>query len=378
MGDRQQFTTDRDDGRFVETAGFVHATMKAVERPLAFDPDMPAASLPEWRRAVRERLRELMCFPEVAEQPEPRMLWREPRDGYELQKWEAYPEPLAVAPFLVLIPDDAPRPAPAVLCFPGSTRSKEGLAGEGEGEPGQPDDRRFEANKMGRYYAEAGIVAIAADNPGIGELSSEIVPNRFTIVMNLLWLGRNYEGLSTFHKLPILEWARRQDWIDSERIAVSGHSLGAKPALNMMVLDEGIRAMVYNDFVCDFRERAIAMNLSLIAHHQYIPKFVSWFDSPDLMAAVAPRPFLVTEGGRTEHIDRIRHAWELQGAGESFEVHYYPRFADPADRLHEGEPLPEGITMEEYFEYANVDVDQHAFKREVAVPWLARVLDAGR
>ncbi len=373
MADRKQFVSGRDDGRFGTTAGFIHASLKALDQPLAFDPEMPPDDLPRWREQVRAKLHELLRFPEVPPQPEPRMLWREPRDGYELQKWEVYPEPLAAVPFLVLIPDGIPTPAPAVLCFPGSNRTKEGLAGE----PEESDDRHWERNTMALRYARAGIVAIAADNPGVGELRDPVQPDRAVHPINLLWLGRNFEGLTTLHKLPMLDWARGQAWIDSERIAVSGHSLGAKPALNLMVLDERICALVFNDFVCDFRERAIALNLSLIALWQYIPDFCRWFDSPDLLAASAPRHVLITEGGRTVHIERIRRAWEMLRAVGNFEVHYYPRYADPADRLHEGEPMPEGISMEEYFEYANVDVAEHAFKHEIAVPWLARVLGAG-
>lgn len=373
MSDRPHFASGRTDGRFVSTAGFIHATLKALDPVLAFDPEMPAAEFAGWREQVRDRLRELLRFPDVPAQPGPRMLWSEPREGYELQKWECFPEPRSVVPFLVLIPEDIPTPAPAVLCFPGSSRTKEGLAGE----PEESDDRHWGRNTMAQRYARAGIVAIAADNPGVGELCGDVQPNRAVPPVNLLWLGRNFEGLTTWQKLPMLEWARSQPWIDSARIAVSGHSLGAKPALNLMVLDEGIRALVFNDFTCDFRERAIAMNLELIALWQYIPDFCRWFDSPELLAACAPRQVLLTEGGRTVHIERIRGAWELAGAPESFEVHYYPRFADPTDRLHEGEPIPEGISMDEYFEYANIDVVNHAFKHEVAVPWLGRVLGAG-
>jgi len=373
VSDRPQFTSGREDGRFVDTAGFIHASLKALRPALCFDPEIPAEQFPHWRERVRDRLAELLRFPEVPPQPEPRMLWGEPRAGYELQKWECFPEPRSVVPFLVLIPEGVPRPAPAVLCFPGSSRTKEGLAGE----PEESDDRHWARNAMAQRYAREGIVAIAADNPGVGELRSEVQPNRAVHPMNLLWLGRNFEGLTTWQKLPMLEWARSQPWIDPGRIAVSGHSLGAKPALNLMVLDEGIRALVFNDFTCDFRERAVAMNLELIALHQYIPDFSLWFDSPELVAACAPRRVLITEGGRTVHIERIQRAWELLGVSDNVEVHYYPRFTDPADRLHEGEPMPEGLSMEEYYEYANIDVVNHAFKHEVAVPWLARVLCAG-
>ncbi|MGI5820378.1 MAG: alpha/beta hydrolase family protein [Armatimonadota bacterium] len=374
MSGRDVFLSDRDDGRFSSTAAFVHATMRETIPPLRYDPEMAADEMPAWREAVRERLRRLMAFPAVPPQPEPRMLWSEPRDGYELQKWEAFPEPRSVVPFLVLLPEGAPQPAPAVLCFPGSTRTNLGLAGEPEP---HSEDPHWDANRMALHYARAGMVAIAVENPCMGERSSEIGPPRPEVAMNLLWMGRSYEGLSVHEKLPILRWARAQSWIDRTRIAVSGHSLGAKPALILAVLEPEIAAVVYNDFTCDFRERAIATNLAQISAWQYVPGFITWFDYPDLMAAVAPRPLLITEGGRTEHIERVRAAFRALAAEERFEVVYYPKYADPSERPNDGSPLPEGLAPQEYLaEWANVDVPAHCFKPDIAVPWLAEVLRA--
>jgi hypothetical protein len=377
MSDRDFFRSDREDGRFASTAGFVHATIKDNPPALRYDPEMPAGEMTRWREEVREKLRELMQFPDVPEQPKPKMLWSKPREGYELQKWEAYPEPRSVVPYLVLIPEDAPRPAPAVLCFPGSSRTNTGLAGEPEPDS---DDRHWDANRMALHYARAGMVTIAVENPCMGGRSADFGPNRSEVAMNLLWMGRSYEGLSVHEKLPILEWAREQPWIDTACIATSGHSLGAKPALILGALEpERICAVVWNDFTCDFRERAIATNLLQISTWQYVPGFINWFDYPDLMAAVAPRPLLITEGGRTAHIERVREAYRALDAEDRFEVEYYPKYAAPADRPHDGEPLPEGLSQEEYLaEWANVDVPAHSFKPDVAVPWLANVLDAGR
>ena len=59
---------------------------------------------------------------------------------------------------------------------------------------------------------------------------------------------------------------------------------------------------------------------------------------------------------------------------ENLEVVYYPKYATPERRPYDSADLPEGLTMEEYFEYANVDVPEHSFKPNVAVPWLARAL----
>jgi hypothetical protein len=371
-----RFESGRPDGRFVSTAGFVHAYLKANPPRLAFRPSIGVEGCPAWQAEVRDKLREVMHFPGVPDQPPPQHLWTEERDGYRLEKWEAYPEPLSVVPFLVLVPDGAcgENRVPGVLCFPGSVSSKESLAGEPELDPERPVRPHWARNRMAMWYAQAGLVAVAVDNPGIGELSDPLVAERHEICVNGLWAGRHYEGLSVFQKLPILEWLRGRPYIDPERIAVSGHSLGAKPALILAVLDPGIAALVWNDFCSRWRERAIAENLMRISIHQYVPELLEWFDYTDLMASLAPRPLLIAEGGRTRDIEGIRAAYRLVGAEGNIEVEYYPKYARPEDRPFDDADLPEGLDMETYFEYANVDVPEHSFKENVAVPWLSRVL----
>jgi hypothetical protein len=105
-----------------------------------------------------------------------------------------------------------------------------------------------------------------------------------------------------------------------------------------------------------------------------VPGMFRWFDFPDLLAATAPRPLLLTEGGVTPQIARVARAYERLGAAERFEVHYYPKYATPADRAHDHDEMPEGLTQDEYFKYANVDAPQHSFKGHLAVHWLRRAL----
>ena len=73
MSERLLFRSDRADGRFVSTAGLVHAYMKAHPPKLQFDPGMPAEKFPAWQQSVRDKLREIMHFPEVPPQPPPRI-----------------------------------------------------------------------------------------------------------------------------------------------------------------------------------------------------------------------------------------------------------------------------------------------------------------
>jgi hypothetical protein len=91
------------------------------------------------------------------------------------------------------------------------------------------------------------------------------------------------------------------------------------------------------------------------------------------MAAVAPMPALYTEGGVTADIDIVRSAYEKRKQPERLAVHYYDKYENPEKRLHEYEDIPSDITMDEYYEYANIDVENHYFKENHAIPWLNKV-----
>ena len=381
--------SDRPDGRYMSGRGFTQYLMKHTRPKLQFDPGFSVAHREAWQLEVRMKMGELMAFPAVVEQPPPKKLATTERDGYRVEKWESYPEPGSVVRFLMLIPDgvDADKPAPAVMCFPGSTRSKEGTAGEPELHPRFAKPRHAEPNKMANRYAQAGIVSVVVDNPGVAETSDlerlGMAPNydRNAFSAQLLELGRHYLGLSAFQKLDILRWLKNRPFVDRTRIALSGHSLGTEPLMVMGVLDPEIAAFVFNDFLSPTLQRGIVNTkldergrrppMNWIGHR--VPGIWQWFDFPDIVASLAPRPLIITEGGPTHALDKVRASYRLVGAEDNLAIHYYPKYSDPAAR-HDGEEMPEGLNRESWFEYANVDAPQHYFKGDVAVPWLVEAL----
>lgn len=372
------FTSEREDGRFTETAGFLQSYMKNIKPRLAFDPQMKPADYPAWRKAVQKKLVELLCFPiDVPPQPKPKQLWSEQRDGYELQKWEAYPEPYSVVPYLVLVPDGvSPQsPAPAVMCFPGSTSSKESLAGENELDTGKPSTKKhWKDNRQALFYAQRGMISVAVENPATNETDSPL-RRRSRMSDCSLWMGRNYLGISVFQKACILEWLAEQPIVDTKRIATSGHSLGSNPADILGLLYPGlVKAVVHNDFVCNWHERAIIGNcLPPGGPHHTVPGLFQWFDHTDLEACLAPRPLLFTEGGRWNQIEKIQTAYRILGVEDKLKVYHYKKYATPDLRPADGKEMPEGISTDEYLAYANVDAKMHRFRAHHAVPWLADV-----
>ena len=99
--------TDREDGRFMHTDVFLKHHYKTFRPKLEYKSGMTPEQYDAWREKVKEKLLEILRFPapeDLPPQPAPVMLWEEARDGYKIQKWEAFPEPYAVIPFLVLVP----------------------------------------------------------------------------------------------------------------------------------------------------------------------------------------------------------------------------------------------------------------------------------
>jgi hypothetical protein len=391
MGDDSKvYVSDREDGRFLSTMGLTHHLMKSGTAKLKFDPEMSREKFELWQGEVRAKLTELMCFPEAGdEQPEPVKLWAQARDGYRLEKWEAFPEAGSVVPFLVLIPDGVSEsnPGKTVLCIPGSAQSKELLAGEPELRPEQPENRHTLANQMALQLVRAGFVSVVVENPGTAELDETPIdggrPNsgRDKLCAELLMLGRNYVGLSVFQKQHIVRWLRTLPWVDADWLAISGHSLGTEPAMCMAVIDPSIKALVFNDFLSHNRLRYTVMakadeawsHLNPLWH--VIPGLVEWFEFPDILGSLAPMPLIITEGGALEHLEAVQLAYEIGGAEGNFQYYFYPRYEDPGSRTHDHKPVPEGLSREEWFACVNVDAVNHNFKGNVAIP---RLLEAGK
>lgn len=326
----------------------------------------------------------LMHHPDSPSAPA-KLIKRVRRENYTLEKWESYPLDSTVVPFLVLIPDniDKDKPVPAVLCIPGFGQTKELLAGEKPGNfsLNEEFDSTNAKNCMALDYVKEGLVAVAVDNPSCGELSDDghfdyLESSRFLLECN--W---SYLGLSSWQDRVILNWMKEQPYINPDKIIVSGFSLGTEPLMVLGLLDDSIYAFVYNDFLCRTRERALVMDKltenntrpfpNSIEH--LIPGFLMEFDFPDIVAALAPRPVICTEGGLDRDFAIIATAYDIAGQPNNFEWHHYPKYSDPASR-QQIEVLPSGIDRDTYFRLVNVDPPSHYFKKELVMPWIHRIL----
>jgi hypothetical protein len=379
--------TDREDGRYVSSRGFVHALLKNMTPEYAFDENFTKEEMLVWQTKMQDSMKELMKHPALQNLPVPQMVDEVQRDGYRVQKWEAYPLPECVVPYLVLIPDTiaANEKVPAVLCLPGKGKSKESAAGEPELHAAYGPSVTEERFVMALPFVRKGMIAVVVDNPGTAE-TSDLERYARTgyqydqIARVLLELDWSYLGFSSYCSMHVLNWMKQHRNIRQDRLIACGFSLGTGPMMALGLMDTSIYAFVYNDFLCNTLERWLVLTEpnqrgirntpNTIMH--LIPGFLKKFDFPDIVAAFAPRPVIFTEGGLDRDFHKVKKAYEIMGASENMEYHHYPKFEN-AMRT-DLKSLPEGLNAETYLELSNVDPPAHDMKMHQILPWLDRIL----
>lgn len=378
-------TSHRSDGLFLSSRGAVQHLMKKYPPTLAFNPNMNIRCFRRWQRNMKRTMGNLMRHPK-AEAATPRLALTVERDGYRIEKWESYPLAGVVVPYLVMIPNEVNKhhSVPAVLCIPGFGQTKELLAGETPGDFNlqigavpNPDK-----NCMALHYVHNGLIAVVVDNVSFGELADNGRADFLNTSRMLLEIGWSYLGLTSWQDRVILNWMKKHPQIDHTRIIVSGFSLGTEPLMVLGLLDDSIYAFVYNDFLCTTRERILVMTKpdangnrpfpNSIEH--LVPEFLLSFDFPDIIAAMAPRPVICTEGGLDRDFNKIKRAYELNGVPNNFTYHHYAKYADPTLR-YDIEQVPAGIDRTQFFRIVNCDPANHYFKTEWVMPWINQLLD---
>lgn len=258
------------------------------------------AALTAWQNTLRQELSRVLGIPTVrAAGPcdlDPERRGTTERDGYEHQQWHVQTEPGVRVPFSLLVPNDEEPPHPVVLTIHGHCEDGKELT------VGNVADDRAEITEERRDFArqavQRGYAALAPDMRAFGELAgpepgAEGYRSCTRLQKTAQLFGRTLGGERTWDILCLADFIEREPTLETDRIAVTGHSGGAAVSLFAAALDDRLAPVALNAYFCTFEDSIVAIDH---CECNYVPGILRLGEMWDIAGAIAPRPLAVVTG----------------------------------------------------------------------------------
>lgn len=301
-----------------------------LEKAEAVPEFKPPAKLSDWNKQriqIRKTLKQLLGkLPPPLKKLEVRTLYKKQADGYVIEKFEFDNGAGAIVPGYLLLPEPLEKKCPAILYC--------------HWHGGQYDigkDEIFNTNAVpiapGPTLARLGYAVIAIDAYCFGERNGktpggekggagELNASKFN-----LWVGRTLWGMMLRDDLLALDYLCSRPEIDTNRIGVTGISMGATRTWWLMALDERLRVGVAVCCLTRYQNLIAIDGLKYHGIYYYVPGMLNHFDTEAVVALSAPRPLLFQSGeldygSPIEGIkiieSKVKPIYELYKSGENF------------------------------------------------------------
>lgn len=257
------------------------------------------ATLEQWKEArkeIRRTLERLLGeLPPRPKEPRVRVVSKEEKDWYTVEKFEFDNEAGSNVPGYLVVPKNLTGKVPAILYC--------------HWHGGQYDNGKEELFKTAHTpempaetLARRGYVVIAIDAYCFGERngrgpgqekggSGEMTASKFN-----LWLGRSLWGMILRDDLMALDYLLSRPEVDTARVGVTGISMGATRSWWLMALDERIQAGVAVACLTRYQDLIQAGGLKHHGIYYYVPGMLKHFDTEAVISLIAPRPILFMTG----------------------------------------------------------------------------------
>lgn len=301
----------------------------------------PAFRVPDSRAAWESKRREIRAelwallgkLPPRPPVPQVVTLSREDRGDFFVEKFQFDNGAGATVPGYVLVPKNLKSKAPAILFCHWHG---------GDYEIGKEElfQTRHTPATPGPTFAQRGFVVLGVDAYCFGERNGqgpggpdekgsngEMTTSKFN-----LWAGRTLWGMILRDDLMALDYLASRPEVDSNRLGVTGISMGATRTWWLMALDERLKTGVA--VACLTRYQNLIAHKELKAHgiYYFVPDFLKHFDTEAVVSLLAPRPVLFMTGGEDagSPVDGIhaieaavRPAYRLYGKEQDFQSTIY-------------------------------------------------------
>jgi hypothetical protein len=264
--------------------------------------------------AIREKWGRILGKPSglTAAKPQTRLLRTVEENFYTGQLMELQTEPDRWEKIYLMIPaNPVRRPMPVVVVpyYDVDTPAGENLGGH--------VFSTSYVRHFGRHMAERGfaVLSIRWWGESYGEDYAESVTNLYQ--RHPEWTGL---GKWIFDSQRALDYLETVDGIDMDRVGMIGHSLGGKMTLYATAMDPRVSVAVSS-------EPGIGLSFSNYEDYWYLSEDIianarEPFDQHELLALVAPRPFLLI-GGESADTDKSWHY--INAAKAVYEIYGKPK-----------------------------------------------------
>lgn len=241
-------------------------------------------------------------------------------------------------PAYLLVPKGLKAKAPAVICFYGTTSGagKDTTVGLSGRSPGSPPVRSY---SFAIDMVEAGFVALAADYLRDGE---RVKPGRRPYDTTDFYAKHpqwSIHGKDMWDTSRAIDYLQTLDFVDPDRIGMTGHSYGGHSTIFTAALEPRIRAAVANGPVSDFLHHGLhwavpkgagnsqsmpALRPYLLDRTMSLP--VTFYE---FTALIAPRPLLVGQAAgerrpmEEENYAAVQEVYAALGYPERVRYHWY-------------------------------------------------------
>ena len=284
---------------------------------------------PEVRRKVVESLGDL---PRRPSPPKVRVVSRELRSGYTLERVALDNGVDGEVSALLLVPDGLKAPAPAVMWLHSSTPDKNQVLTPGTFWGEAP---------LGETLVRAGYVVMSpdaywhGDRAGTGPSGAAENPREEhdSLFKYHLWMGRTLWGMFVRDDQVALDYLCSRPEVDRKRIGATGMSMGSTRAWWLAAVDDRLATAV--SIACMTRYGNLIRHGQLRQHgvYYFTNGLLRHFDSEAVAALIAPRPFLILTGeldagspadGVRDIERQVSKVYGALGASERFRSVLYP------------------------------------------------------
>jgi dienelactone hydrolase len=261
-------------------------------------PDWPVPTdLKQWHDIDRLKTRETLVrlLGQMPPRPDPahvKVLSREDRGEYVLERFEFFNGVDMTVPGILAIPKNLERPAPVIIGMHGHSGSKTDYL------PNIENERSLGGMLVKRGYIVAAIDGyFNGDRVGKGprgEFEKGAAGQELSLFKLHLWQGRTLWGMMLRDEQCLIDYLQTRPEIDGDCIGATGGSMGCTRAWWTAAIDDRIGAIV--GVACFTRYAELLAHRSSHGIYYFVPGLMKHFDTEAIYALVAPRPMLQLSG----------------------------------------------------------------------------------